>query len=281
MARAIWKGSLSFGLVSIGVELETVEAPERLDLDLLDRRDMARIGYQKFNKSTGKTVDTSDIVRGYAVSPNHYVVLNDTDIKAANPKASRAIDIVGFVKGIEIPPIFLARPYFVIPGKGADKPFALFHDTLQRSGRVAIAQVVLHTRQYVTAIYPYDDILVAQLLRYESEMRTPTNVDRPALRSAAKALRPAEREMASQLMNAMDMAWEPEQFRDTYRDDILKLVKERASHRGAKQAKEPPRATHEPKVLDLVAALRQSLPKGGQARAATRRRSPRTHRRTA
>jgi DNA end-binding protein Ku len=171
MARAIWKGTLGFGLVSIGVELHSGEKPDQLDLDLLDRRDHARIGYQKINKSTGKVVEQKDIIRGYAVGKNRYVELADSDLKAANPEATRSIDIVGFVDAAEIPPIFFDKPYYVTPLKGSERAFALFREVLQRSGKVGLARLVIHTRQYVAAIYPYSANIVVQLLRYEDELK--------------------------------------------------------------------------------------------------------------
>src|ERR1700710_2348199 len=121
MARGIWKGSLGFGLVTIGVELYNAEAPERIGLDMLDKRDMSRIGYLKINKSTGKTVEQSDIVKGYEVAANRYVVLSPEDLKSANPKATQTIDVFGFVAQADIPLAYYAKPYIVGPTKGSEK----------------------------------------------------------------------------------------------------------------------------------------------------------------
>jgi DNA end-binding protein Ku len=265
MARGIWKGSLGFGLVTIGVELYNAEAPERLDLDMLDKRDMSRIGYQKINKTTGKTVDTSDIVKGYEVTSGHYVVLNDEDLKSANPKATQVIDVMGFVRAADIPLVYYAKPYVIGPTKGSEKAYLLFRNILEDTERVAIAQLVLRTRQYLVAVYPFQGALVAQTLRYDEELRKPEDLGVNIPKGLAKAVRPAELAMAKKLVQEMDMAWEPAQYRDEYRDDLLKMIKQRA--KGAKPVHEAPAAPSETKVIDLMDALRRSVSaKGGSSR---------------
>lgn len=263
MARGIWKGSLGFGLVTIGVELYGAEAPERIDLDMLDKRDMARIGYLKINKTTGKPVESSDIVKGYEISSNHYVVLSDEDLKSANPKASQMIDVVGFVAAKEIPLIYYAKPYLIGPTKGSEKAYLLFHDTLEAMERVALAQVVIRTRQYLVAVYPYQGALVAHLLRYDEEVRKPADAGITIPKGLGRAVRPSELAMAKKLVEEMEMGWNPSEFRDEYRDDLLKMVKQRA--RGAKPVKEPPPAEGETKVIDLMEALRRSVSERGGA----------------
>lgn len=263
MARGIWKGALGFGLVTIGVELYSAEAPERLDLDLLDRRDMSRVGYLKINKSTGKPIEGDDIVRGYAVSPNHYVILEDADLKRANPKATQMLDVIGFVSASEIPLIYYDKPYLVGPTKGSEKAYALFRDALHDMKRVALAQVVIRTRQYVTAVYPWQHALVAQLLRYQEELRQPDDIGVGA--SEAKP-RPQELAMAKKLIEGMATEWDASQYHDAYRDDLLKLIKARA--KGAKVATETPSAPRETRVIDLMEALRRSVSEqhGGKPR---------------
>ncbi len=174
MAHAIWNGTLGFGLVSIGVELHAAEAPERLDLDLLDKRNLSHVGYQKYNKKSGEPVAQKDIVKGFAVAKNRYVVLSDEDIKAANPVASRTIEIIGFVGRDDIDLIFFAKPYFVAPLKGSAKAYGLLEGVLRDIGEVALCRVVLRTREYVAALYPYQKLRSCySCCGYESEMRTP------------------------------------------------------------------------------------------------------------
>lgn len=257
MARGIWKGTLSFGLVTIGVELFGAEAPERLDLDMLDKRDMSRIGYLKINKTTGKPVESGDIVKGYEVSSDHYVILTDEDLKSANPRTTQTIDVLGFVPAEAIPLPYYAKPYMIGPTKGSEKAYLLLHDTLKEMERVALAQVVIRTRQYVTAVYPFEGALVAHLLRYDEELRKPADLGISSPRGLGRAIRPSEMAMARKLVQEMETDWNPSEYRDEYRDDLLKLVKQRA--RGAKPVHEPAAEPRETKVIDLMEALRKSV----------------------
>ena len=258
MARGIWKGTLGFGLVSIGVELFNAEAAaERLDLDLLDKRDNARIRYRKVNEATGKEVPQEDIVKGYAVEKDRYVVLSDAEIKSANPKSSQTVDIVGFVPHDSVDLVYYAKPYFVSPLKGSEKAYALLREALLKSGKVAIAQIVIRTRQYVAAVYPYEAVLVVHLLRYHDELKDFTSEELTATKAAGKNLRPQELAMAEQLMETMTMEWDPKGFADTYKRDILKLVKEKAKGTVRKVKTAP--EEEEPQVLDLMAALKKSV----------------------
>lgn len=272
MARSIWKGTLGFGLVTIGVELLTAERAEELDLDLLDRRDHARIGYQKINKSTGDVVAPEDIVRGFEVSDGKYVVLTPEDLKAANPKATQAVDIVGFVPASDIPLVFYDKPYYVSPLKGSDKAYALLRDALTASGQVGLAKIVIHTRQHMAAVYPYEGVIVVQLLRYAHEIKSPDDSGVKTVPHIAKSSKAPEFVMAQQLINMMVTDWAPEQFTDTYKDDVLKLIHERAKKGGGKSSPASTvSAATDTKVLDLVAALRNSLAKpGGRAKTAGR-----------
>jgi DNA end-binding protein Ku len=257
MARGIWKGTLGFGLVSIGVELYTAEAPQSLDLDLLDRRDHAPIGYKKYNKQTGDEVSPDDIVKGYAVSKGQYVILSADDLTAANPRATQSIDIQGFVSADEIDLVYFDKPYVVGPLKGSEKAYALFVRTLEESRRVGIAQVVIRTKQHPAAIYPWRGALVAQLLRYHDEVRQPTQLGvTPPERTLAKQ----ELAMAAQLVEMMVTTWQPETFHDQYREDVLRLVEERAAlPEGTTAVETAPTSADAPRVLDLVAALKGSL----------------------
>ncbi len=270
MARPTWKGSLSFGLVTIGVELYTMEQSDRLELDMLDKRDNARIGYQKINKSTGEVVPQKEIVKGYPVSKNKYVILNDADFKAANPKATRMIDVVGFVDSDEIGRIYYDRPYLIGPTQGSAKAYRLLYDVLERTGQVALARIVLHTKEHTAAVYPHDDALILQLLRYERDLRTAKDVDIDLPEKGT--VKAAEQEMAEKLVETMHTSWDPKEFKDTYRDDLMKLIKARAK-KGTKESEEPPKPERdETPVLDLMAALKRSLTaeKGGASKSGTK-----------
>ena len=267
MPHPIWKGTMGFGLVSIAVELLPAEAPERLDLDLLDRRNKARIRYKKVNAETGAEVKPADIVKGYPVSKDRYVILSDADLKAANPKATQTVDILGFVPREEIAPIYFSRPYYVSPLKGSAKAYALLREAMERSGQMGIAQIVLRTRQYVAAVYPHQAALVVHLLRYHEEIRA---FDAEGLKGAGAAPRPQELAMAEQLMKTMVTKWDPTEYTDTYRRDVLKLIKARAKGGGRKAPAEAPEEEAETRVLDLMAALKKSVESRGKAKAPRR-----------
>lgn len=258
MPRGIWKGTLGFGLVTIGIELLTAEKTEELDLDMLDKRDHARIGYQKINKSTGEVVAQSDIVKGFEVGDGKYVVLTPDDLKAANPKATQSVDIVGFVAADAIPLYYYAKPYYVSPTKGSDKAYGLLRDALAASKQVGIAQIVIHTRQHPAVVYPHDDAIVVQLLRYQHELKDAETAGVKHVARIPKGARAPEFTMAQQLIDSMVSDWQPEQFKDTYKEDVMKLIKSRSKGAKASPASRTEAPT-ETKVIDLVAALRGSL----------------------
>ncbi len=273
MARAIWKGTLGFGLVNISVELLSAEKTDELDLDLLDRRDNARIGYQKINKTTGAPVAAEDIVRGFAVSESQYVVLSDADLKNANPKATQSIDIVGFTADADIPRAFFAKPYYVSPLKGSERAYALLREVLRKSEQLALARVVIHTRQHMAAVYPHESALVVQLLRYSADLKSPDDAGVRTVPALTGSGASKEVTMAEQLVASMLMEWEPESYVDTYRDDLMTLIRQR-SKKGSGKASPSPRENGpgQTKVLDLVAALQRSLSAG--TRPSARKNSP-------
>lgn len=279
MARGIWKGTLGFGLVAIGVELFPMEQAERLDLDLLDRRDMAPIGYRKINKRTGKPVEPGDIVRGFQIAKGRYVVLSDDELKAAAPKATQTIEIMGFVDAADIPPLFYDTPYLLAPLKGSERAYVLFREVLERTGRVALGQLVVRVRQYVASVYPWNDAIVVQLLRYQSALRPPDDLLAAPLPTSRRAIKPAEKAMAERLVESMATAWTPDEYRDTYRDDLVKLIRKRGKKGGRAAAREVPSPSDEPKVLDLMAALKRSV--AGRTPPRTRRAAQKRARRSA
>lgn len=275
MPRGIWKGTMGFGLVTIGVELLTAEQPEALDLDMLDRRDNAHIGYQKINKATGEVVAQSEIVKGFEVEDGTYVVLTTDDLKSANPQATQTVDIVAFVSQDEIPLVFYAKPYYVSPLKGSDKAYALLRDALAASGHVGLAQIVIHTRQHMAVVYPYEESIVVQLLRYAHELKEPEAAGVKNIPHSTKSARGPEFAMAQQLIDTMVSAWDPTQYRDTYKDDVMKMIKTRSKKGTHKSPASSTVAHTETKVLDLVAALRGSLKKNGSSTAKTSAKSAR------
>ncbi|MGH7857377.1 MAG: Ku protein, partial [Candidatus Binatia bacterium] len=253
MPRPIWQGSLQFGLVTIPVGHFPAEAPDDLDLDLLDKRNMARVGYTKVNKETGEPVPSEELVKGYAVDDGRYVVVTDKEIKGASPEATQTIDIVEFVDAAAVDTIYYDRPYFIAPSKHGTKPFALLREALRRSEKVGIARLVIRTRQYVAAVYPWQRTIVVHLLRYQHELRDPGQLDLPAAGASKPGVGTKELDMAERLIEGMVEAWDPSAFKDDYRKKLLDLIKKKA--KAGDEWEVPEVETRRPKapVVDLMA----------------------------
>ena len=267
MPHSIWNGSLSFGLVSIPVGLYPAESPDDLNLTLLDRRNLSRVGYKKFNKKTGAPIGEKDLVRAYETSKGKFVVLSDNDFARANPKATQTVEIFGFVGAGDIPPIYFDKPYFIVPQKAGAKAYALLREALLRSERVGLARLVVRTRQYLAAIYPLDEAIIVNLLRFGHELRDPAAYEFPK-RGPVNA---KEIQLAEKLIEGMDETWNPKEYKDEYRDDLLALIKKKAKSGGKGDEEEAEVAPEEPmaEVVDLMALLKKSLRPGAAAKKRT------------
>ena len=257
MPRQLWKGAIQFGLVHVPVSLYPAEHRDELSFTLLDRRDMQPVGYQRVNKSTGEEVPFDDVVKGYEYAKGEYVTLEKEDFKRANVEATQTVDIVGFVNAEAIPPYYFDAPYYLAPDKHGAKGYALLRETLERTGRVGIATVVIRTRQHVAALYPHGDVLVLNTLRYHDEMRDPKDLDVPGTLKAAK-VQPKEVDMAERLVEDMAGEFHPAQFKDTYRADLMKFIEEKAAGK-VKAAPRGKKAPREAEVIDFAKLLEKSL----------------------
>jgi DNA end-binding protein Ku len=284
MARSIWKGSITFGLVNIPVGLYTAEKrEEKIDFTLLDRRNMSRVRYKRVNEKTGREVPWDETVHGYEYEDGHYVVVSDEDLKRANPKSSQTVDIVDFVELADIDPVSFDKPYYLGPDKKGKKSYALLREALERTGKVGIAKVVIRTKQYLSAVVPSDGVLVLELLRYAHELRDPAELDLPGKNLRELGIAERELEMAKRLIEGMAGEWEPEKYRDDYYSDLRKLIEKRVKS-GELEGVEEPAPRPEPaggKVVDLMSLLKRSVeetgkPRGGRAarRGAAARRPP-------
>jgi DNA end-binding protein Ku len=277
MARAFWKGSISFGLVEIPVTLRPALQSDDLSFTLLNRKDFAPVGYKRYDKSTGREVSWDQIVRGYEYEPDEYVVLSDDELRSANAKATQTVEIVEFVEGAEIDPLYFDTPYYVEPQKRGSKSYALLREALRKSGKVGIARVVLRTRQHVAALLVRGEALVLNLLRYAHELRPAADLDVPA---KATGVSPREVHMAEQLIDGMAASWRPEEFRDEYRDDVMALVKKKIKAHQTHTIVEPEAGPEAPRpskeVVDLMPLLKQSLEsrRGGAKGSRSSRPSP-------
>ncbi|SOY69368.1 ATP-dependent DNA helicase, Ku domain [Cupriavidus taiwanensis] len=269
MSRIIWKGAIAFGLVNIPVVLRPASRSQSLDLDLLDVRDMAPVGYQRINKSTGKPVDKEHIVKGYQYAKEEYVLLNDEDFRRANVEATQTVDIVSFVDAESIPPYYFDTPYYLEPDKRGERGYALLHETMRRTGKAALALVVLRARQHLAAMLVHDDALVLNTMRFADEVLPIAELRLPKAASGkATGAHAREIEMATKLVDDMTEDWAPEQYRDTYRDDLMARIEEKIESGKTHQLTPPAEEEEAPrqgaKVIDMVALLRQSLGKRGK-----------------
>ncbi len=272
MPRVIWKGAVSFGLVHIPVALYPATRSDDLDFDWLDRRTMDRVGYKRINKTTGKEVPREQIVRGYAYEKDRYVILTDEDIRAANPVSTQTVDLLTFVDAAEIPFLYLDTPYFLAPDRRGEKVYALLREALTRSQKIGVANVVLHTKQHLAALIPMGPVLVLHTLRWSNEVRDWSELDLPEEGTKAAKLTAKEIDMAEKLIDDMSGTWDPAEYHDTFRDDILTLV-DRKVREGRTESVEPMEAENAAprtgNVIDLTDLLRQSLAKRGKGKGAS------------
>lgn len=282
MSSAIWNGHISFGLVEIPVTLtKAEETREQLRFSLVDRRDHAPVGYLRVNKRTGEEVPASQIAKGYALESGEYVLFSTEELELANPEATHTVEIVDFVDATSIHPAYFATPYYLEPArKQASKAYALLREALVRTRKVAIASVVLRTREYVAALMPWGPALVLVLMRYEHELRKPDELEVPPLDLEEVGVRQAEIEMAEQLVTSMARRWEPERYHDEYFRDVMALV-ERKVQAGQSEPVEvqpaAPAAAPSPPE-DLMALLKDSVERRA-SEAGAEGRAPEPHRR--
>ncbi|MEA3193261.1 MAG: end-binding protein Ku [Betaproteobacteria bacterium] len=256
MPRALWKGAISFGLVNVPVELHSAQKrAASLDLTMLDKRDLAPVGYQRVNKESGKEVPWKEVVKGYEYKDDEYVVLSAEDFRRANPEATKTVDIQAFVDLASIAPQHFETPYYLVPAKHGEKGYALLRDTLEKAGKAGIATVVIRTKQYLAALIAQDELLVLNTLRYADELKEPSELKVPKAKVTAK-----ERDMALRLVKDMEDEWRPARFHDTYREDILKRIKEKVKAGETEEITAPEKAREKgAEVIDLMAALKKSI----------------------
>ncbi|KWW20163.1 Ku protein [Pseudomonas putida] len=267
MARAIWKGAISFGLVHIPVSLNVAVSSERVDFDWLDKRSMEPVGYKRVNKVTGKEIDKDNIVKGVEYEKGRYVVISEQEIRDARPEATQTIDIFSFVQAGEIPLQHFDTPYYLSPDRRGGKVYALLRDTLESTGKVALATVVLHTRQHLALLRPLEDALVLITLRWPEEVRSIETLELDKSVTDAKVDK-RELGMAKRLVEDMSGSWTPDEYHDAFRQTILDLVEEKASKGKIETVAKGEGASAEKgaDILDLTELLKRSL--GGKAKGA-------------
>lgn len=274
--RALWKGAISFGLVHIPIALHSATTSQGIDFDWLDKRSMDPVGYKRINKTTGKDIDSDDIVKGVEYEEGQYVVLSAEEIQAAYPTTTQTIEIERFVSVDAIPFVYLDRPYYTSPiAKGA-KVYALLREVLRKTGKVGIAKVVIQTKQHLAVLMPCGPALILNLLRWGDEIRAWDELGLPEEGMKSTGLTAKEMAMGEQLVQDMSGAWEPDAFTDSFKEQILQLVKEKVESGDTETVSAPQEESEQTgsaKILDLTQMLQRSLGKNKQANASSAKKS--------
>ena len=286
--RTLWKGAISFGLVHIPVGLYSATMSSGIDFDWLDRRSMEPVGYKRVNKVTGKEIASVDIVKGVEYEDGVYVVLSPEEIAAAFPKATQTIEIEAFLDADEIPFVYLERPYYTAPLKRGEKVYALLREALRQTNKVGVAKVVIHSKQHLAVLIPCGRALILNLLRWGGEIRSFEQLDLPPLDARAAGIKDAELKMAMQLIDEMTQTWDADTFRNSFADEIHKLVEAKALAGDVANVTKVESAAAAPAgadVLDLTALLKRSLegnaPAASKGRAASVTQLPTAGKKTA
>jgi DNA end-binding protein Ku len=275
MQRSLWRGAISFGLIYVPVDVFTASKDNTLSLHLLDSRDFSPVGYERVNKITGKEVDWAHIVKGYEYEKGKYVALSDADFKHANVKATETIDISNFAEAAEIPAMYFETPYYLAAQKGGQKVYTLLREALESSKKVAVGTFVMRGRQHLCVIAPNKGTLMLLTLRFADEVLPPAQVKNAADSGASSKVSQAEIAMAKKLIEQMSGPFEPASYKDTYRADLLRRVRDKIRRKQTHSLDaEAPEDNARPKaqVIDLMEALRNSMK--GKGKSASRRAAP-------
>ncbi len=249
--HALWKGSISFGLVNIPVKMFSTGKENELKFVMLHKKDLSQIRYARICKTDGAEVPWNEIVKGFEYQPGEYVVLNQEDFDKANLKKTKSIEIFDFVKESEINSIYYVKPYILEPEKGASKTYVLLQEALIKSKKIGLAKYVVHNREHLAVIKPYKNMLILNQLRYEEELLKLNEVDIPA-----EKISPKEMAIALQLIDQQTAKFKPSDYRDTYHEEIKGIIEQKAKGRKIHPKGQAPQPT---KVQDIMSLLKESL----------------------
>ncbi len=266
-SRTLWKGAISFGLVHIPVGLHTASIEQGVDFDWLDKRSMDPVGYRRINKKTGKEIDKDDIVKGVEYEDGKYVVISPDEIEAVYPRTTQTIEIQRFIDAHEIPFLYLERPYYVAPINRGQKVYALLREALLKSGKIGLAKVVIATKEHLAVLVPSGPVLVLNLLRWGDEVRSTEGLDLPAAGTSAAHISAAEMKMAEQLIKEMSGPWKPDEFKDEFKHQVMKLVDKKVKAGKTETVIQPEEEAPKEgaEIIDLTELLARSL-KGGKGK---------------
>ena len=271
--RAIWKGSISFGLVNVPIALYPATSHKELSFRLLRKSDLSPINYKRVAEADGKEVPWDEIVKGYEYEKGKFVVMNDEDFRRADVEATQTIDVLEFVHLHEIDPVYFDKPYYLEPQKQGAKAYALLREALNKMEMVGIAKVVLKTRQHLASIKPEQNALVLELMHFAEELSSPNELQIPG----NSAISSRELQMASELVDRLSNPWDPTKYHDDYQHALLDLIQKKIESGGQTPEGKPASKRAPTKVIDLVSVLQQSLDKaskGGSSRKPSRAHKP-------
>ena len=275
MARALWKGSITFGLVNIPIELHTAVRDHRPHFRMLHAKDKSPVRFERICIRDGHPVAWEDLVKGYEYEKGHFVVLTKDDFQAAAVEKTRTVDIIDFVKAEEIDDRFFETPYYLVPAKGGERAYALLREAIRDSGRIGIAKFILRDAQHLAAVEVIQNAIVLSVMRFADELVDVARFDFPA----AKNVRKTELDMAKALVNSLAAGWDPSKYTDEYRENLMRIIQGKL--KGKKVHLEAGAEPRQAEVVDLMERLRRSLGQsgagGGGARARRSHPEPRSH----
>jgi DNA end-binding protein Ku len=253
MARSLWKGSISFGLVNIPIELHTAVRDHRPKFRMLHAKDKSPVKYERVCIRDGHPVAWEDLVKGYEYAKGEFVILTKDDFKAAAVEKTRTIDIIDFVEADAIDDRFFETPYYLVPSKGGERAYALLREAIRDSGRIGIAKFILRDAQHLAAVEVIEEALVLSVMRFADELADPKPLGFPS----SEGIRKQELEMAKALVNSLAAEWEPEKYTDQYLENLMRIIKGKA--KGKKVTLEAGEMPRKGEVVDLMERLRRSL----------------------
>jgi len=250
MASSVWKGHLTFGLVSFPIRLFSAARSETISFNLLHKDDHSRIRQVTFCQSEDKPVSRNELVKGYEYEKDHYVVIDDEDIKKVAPKTAKVMEILEFVKADQVDPVYLESSYYVAPDEGGEKPYALLFEALRQSKYYALAKVAMHNREHIIVLRPGSKGILSHTMYYQDEIRQVEE-----FRTDTSLVKDKELDMAKMLISSLEADFDPAKYRDTYRENLQKMIEDKVE--GKKVVATP--ETHVAPVIDIMEALKRSL----------------------
>src|SRR5215210_320856 len=260
MSRALWKGAISFGLVSIPVELHTAVRDHRPKFRMLHAKDKSPVRFERVCIRDGHPVAWEDLVKGYEYEKGRFVTVTKEDFQAAALNKTRTIDIIDFVKSEDIDDRFFETPYYLVPAKGGERAYALLREAIRESKRTGVAKFILREAQHLAAVEVIEDAIVLSVMRFADELIDEEQFEFPR----SKEVRPQELQMAKALVNSLAGEWDPSKYTDQYRENLMRILKGKV--KGKDIALEPDTTPRQAEVVDLMKRLRRSLEQGGRGK---------------